>query len=140
MSFDLSVETNDPRASTSRSAARRRSWKAILHGGGYVVGAVQTDGTKATTVRLDVDVPADATGSTKLTVTATSGGDTATLPLDIKVQADAGGEVTVTPDYTALRGVIQPELHVQPHDRQPDARGPDATPRRARARTAGRST
>lgn len=104
VSFDLSVETKDPARVDLAVGGAPATWKAILHGGGYVVGAVQTDGTKATTVRLDVDVPDDATGSTRLTVTATSGGDTATLALDIKVQVDAGGEITVTPDYTALRG------------------------------------
>lgn len=104
VSFDLAVETNDPARVDLAVGGTPASWKATLHGGGYVVGAVQTDGTKATTVRLDVDVPDDATGSTKLTVTATSGSDTASLSLDIKVQADAGGEITVKPDYTALRG------------------------------------
>ena len=104
VSFDLSVKTNDAARVDLAVSGVPASWKATLHGGGYVVGAVQTDGSKATTVRLDVDVPDDATGSTKLTVTATSGTDTASLALDIKVQADAGGEITVKPDYTALRG------------------------------------
>ena len=104
VSFDLSLETTNAARIDLAVSGAPSSWKATLHGGGYVVGAVQTDGTKATVVRLDVDVPDDATGSAKLTVTATSAGETASLPLDIKVEADAGGEITVKPDYTALRG------------------------------------
>lgn len=104
VSFDLSIETsNETRVSLSVSGTPA-SWKASLHGGGYVVGAVQTNGDDPTTVRLDVDVPDDATGSTTITVTANDGDSTVTLPLEIKVEADAGGEVKVTPDYTALRG------------------------------------
>ncbi len=102
--FTISVETADPARVDLALSGAPASWKAELHGGGFVVGAVETDGTKATDVRLDVDVPADATGTTRITVTATSTGTTVSLPLDIKVEANAGGEVKVTPDYTALRG------------------------------------
>lgn len=104
VSFDLSIETtNATRVNLSLSGAPA-SWKATLQGGGFVVGAVQTDGDKATTVRLDVSVPDDATGSAQITVTANDGSSTVTLPLDIKVEASAAGEVTVKPDYPALRG------------------------------------
>ncbi len=102
--FTISVETANAARVDLALAGVPASWKAQLHGGGFVVGAVETDGTKATEVRLDVDVPADATGTTAITVTATSTGTTVSLPLDIKVEANAGGEVKVTPDYTALRG------------------------------------
>lgn len=104
VSFDLSIETTNAARVDLAVAGAPASWKTFLHGGGYVVGAVETDGSKATTVRLDIDIPEDATGSSKITVTATSAGETASLALDIKVQADASGEVTVKPDYTALRG------------------------------------
>ena len=104
VTFDLSVKTTDPTRVNLSLSGVPTSWKANLHGGGYVVGAVQTDGSAATTVRLDVDVPADASGTTTITVTASGGGQTVSLPLDIRVAADAGGEVTVRPDYTALRG------------------------------------
>jgi uncharacterized repeat protein (TIGR01451 family) len=104
VTFDLSVKTTDPTRVNLSVSGVPASWKANLHGGGYVVGAVQTDGSAATTVRLDVDVPADASGTTTITVTANGGGQTVSLPLDIRVAADAGGEVTVKPDYTALRG------------------------------------
>ena len=102
--FTISVATANAARVDLALAGVPASWKAQLHGGGFVVGAVQTDGTKATDVRLDVDIPADATGTSRITVTATSSGTTASLPLDIKVEANAGGEVKVTPDYTALRG------------------------------------
>lgn len=104
VTFDLSVKTTDPTRVNLSLSGVPASWKANLQGGGYVVGAVQTDGSAATTVRLDVDVPADASGATTITVTASGGGETASLPLDIRVAADAGGEVTVKPDYGALRG------------------------------------
>lgn len=104
VTFDLSIETtNSTRVNLSLSGVPA-TWTAGLHGGGFVVGAVQTNGDDPTTVRLDVDVPDDATGSTTITVTANDGDSTVTLPLDIKVEANAGGEVKVTPDYTALRG------------------------------------
>jgi uncharacterized membrane protein len=104
VSFDLSVNTTDPARVDLTVTGAPASWKATLHGGGYVVGAVETDGAKATTVRLDVDVPADATGAAHLVATASSTGSTVTLPLDIKVEANAEGEITVKPDFTALRG------------------------------------
>jgi uncharacterized membrane protein len=102
--FELSIETSAPARIDLALAGAPASWTAELHGGGYVVGAVQTDGKEATTVRLDIDVPEDATGSATITVTASGTGSTVSLPLTIKVEANAGGEVKVTPDYTALRG------------------------------------
>lgn len=104
VSFDLSVTTTTPERVALTLSGAPASWKATLHGGGFVVGAVETDGDKATTVRLDVDVPNDATGSARIVVTATTKDQTVSLPLDIKVEENAAGEITVTPDYTALRG------------------------------------
>jgi uncharacterized repeat protein (TIGR01451 family) len=104
VSFDLKVSTDDPNRVDLALAGVPTGWKAELHGGGFVVGAVQTDGTDPTAVRLDVDVPNDATGTTKITLTATSTGTSVQLPLDIKVEENAGGAVTVEPDYEALRG------------------------------------
>jgi uncharacterized membrane protein len=104
VSFDLSVETTAPARVDLALSGVPASWNAQLHGGGFIVSTVQTDGDKATDIRLDVEVPQDANGTTNITVTATSTGSTVTLPLTIKVEADAGGEVKVTPDYTTLRG------------------------------------
>lgn len=104
VAFDLAIKTsNSARVNLSLSGVPA-SWTAGLHGGGFVVGAVQTNGTDATTVRLDVDVPEDASGLTTITVTANDGGSTVNLPLDIKVEANAGGTVTVKPDFPAQRG------------------------------------
>jgi len=104
VSFDLKVETTAPARVDLALSGVPAAWKAELHGGGFIVSSVQTNGDDPTDVRLDVDVPEDATGTTRITVTATSTGSTVTLPLDITVEANAGGEVTVTPDYTDLRG------------------------------------
>ena len=104
VSFDLSVDTDDPARVDLELQGVPASWTASLHGGGFVVDAVQADGSEPTTVRLDVDVPAEATGTTRITVRATGNQATATLPLDITVEAAAGGEVTIEPDFPGLRG------------------------------------
>jgi uncharacterized membrane protein len=103
-SFDLKVQTTAPARINLALSGVPASWSAELHGGGFVISAVQTDGKAAADVRLDVDIPEDATGSTQLVVTASDSSSRVTLPLDIKVEANAGGTVTVTPDYPALRG------------------------------------
>ena len=103
-SFELKVDTTAPARIDLALSGVPASWNAELHGGGYVIGAVQTNGDDPTDVRLDVDVPEDATGTTRITVTASDATSRVTLPLDIKVEANAGGSVTVTPDYPALRG------------------------------------
>jgi uncharacterized repeat protein (TIGR01451 family) len=104
VAFDLSIETSNATRVNLTLGGVPASWTANLHGGGYVVGAVQTDGNDPTTVRLDVDVPEDATGTTAITVSANDGDSTVTLPLDIKVEANAGGVVTVKPDFPEQRG------------------------------------
>jgi uncharacterized membrane protein len=103
-SFEINIQTTQPARVDLSLTGAPASWKAALHGGGFVVNAVETDGKAATTVRLDISVPADATGTTSMTVTATTGSSTVTLPLQVKVEANAAGEVKVTPDYAALRG------------------------------------
>jgi uncharacterized membrane protein len=104
VSFNLSVKAS-PSARVDLSVAGvPSSWTAALHGGGFIVSAVQTSGNDATEVRLDVDVPADATGSTRITVTAKGNGATVDLPLDINAEANASGEVKVESDYESLRG------------------------------------
>jgi uncharacterized membrane protein len=103
-SFTISVKTTDPARVALALTGAPASWNAALHGGGFVVNSVETNGKDATDVRLDINVPSDATGTTTMTVTGTSGGSTVTLPLTVKVETNAGGEVTVTPDYTQLKG------------------------------------
>jgi uncharacterized repeat protein (TIGR01451 family) len=104
VSFNIDVETK-PAARVDLSVSGVPSgWTATLRGGGFVVTAVRTDGSDPTSIRLDVDVPSDATGSHRITVAAESEGTTRELSLDIDVQADVAGEVTLSSDVPGLRG------------------------------------
>ena len=104
VTFNLSVKTSATARVNLSLSGVPSSWTATLHGGGYVVNAVQTSGTTATEVRLDVDVPADATGTTHIVVTAVGNGATDTLPLDITSESNASGDVKVTSDITSQKG------------------------------------
>jgi uncharacterized membrane protein len=104
VSFNLSVKTNTSARVDLTVSGVPSSWTATLHGGGFVVSAVQTSGTDAQQVRLDVDVPADATGTTRITVTAKGNGATVDLPLDIKAEANASGEIKVESDFANQKG------------------------------------
>jgi len=104
VSFNLSVKTSTSARVGLTLSGVPSSWTATLHGGGFVVSAVQTSGTEATEVRLDIDVPADATGTTRITVTAEGNGARDTLPLDITSETNASGEVKVTSDITSQKG------------------------------------
>lgn len=104
VSFNLSVKTSSSARVDLAVSGVPASWAAALHGGGFIVSAVQTDGKDATEVRLDVDVPDDATGTTRVTVTADGNGAKVDLPLDITVEANASGEVRVESDFESLRG------------------------------------
>jgi uncharacterized repeat protein (TIGR01451 family) len=103
VTFDLSVKTGSPERVDLKVDGAPSGWTAVLHGGGFIVDAVQTDGKNAASATLDVGVPASATGSTHLTITASGGGATATLGLDLNVQASTG-DVTLTPDFPSLKG------------------------------------
>ncbi|HET9852641.1 MAG TPA: NEW3 domain-containing protein [Candidatus Limnocylindrales bacterium] len=104
VSIDLAVDANeDARVALSLSGVPA-SWTAELHGGGYVVGAVHVDGNDPTDVRLDVDVPSDASGTTRITVRASATGTVVDLPIDITAQVGAGGEVNLETDVVALQG------------------------------------
>ena len=104
VSFNLNIKTSVSSRVDLTVSGVPSSWTATLHGGGYVVTAVQTNGTDVQMVRLDVDVPADSTGTTRITVTAKGNGATVALPLDIKAEANASGEVKVSSDYETLKG------------------------------------
>ena len=104
VTFNLSVKTSTTSRVDLSLSGVPSSWTATLHGGGFVVSAVQTSGTEATEVRLDIDVPADATGTTHITVTAKGNGATETLPLDITSESNASGEVKVSSDITSQKG------------------------------------
>jgi len=104
VTFDLKVNAKAQGRVDLQLTGVPASWTASLHGGGLVIGAVLLNGTDAADVRLDLDVPAEATGTTRIVVTASDSGSRVELPLDVKVAANAGGVVKVEPDYTALRG------------------------------------
>lgn len=103
-SFTVSVKTTTPARVALSLTGAPTTWNAGLHGGGFVVSSVETDGKTSTDVRIDVTVPTDATGTTTMTLTGTTSSSTVTLPLSVKVESNAGGTVTVTPDYTQLKG------------------------------------
>jgi uncharacterized membrane protein len=103
VSFDLSVKTSAPARVDLAVAGAPSGWMATLQGGGFIVGAVETDGKTAASVRLDVSVPADATGTTHISVTASGLGLTDRLDLDLKVEAQTG-DVTLTTDFPSLKG------------------------------------
>ena len=105
VSFDISVRTD---ASDRVDLSLRNvpaDWTASLFGGGFIVDGVQTTGSSAATVRLDVTVPATATAATqRIEVAARSGSATDVLPLDIRVTPNAAGEVSLTTDFPSLKG------------------------------------
>ena len=104
VSIDLAVDASEAATVNLALSGVPASWTAALHGGGYVVNAVHVDGTDPTTVRLDVAVPSDASGTTRITVTGTATGSTVVLPIDIKAEVGAGGELTLDTDTLALQG------------------------------------
>ena len=106
VSFDVSVKT--PSAARVGLSVDKvpTGWTATMRGGGFVVDGVQTNGTDAATVTLELTVPPDAaSGTQRITLTGTSGGATATLDLDIRVTEAAAGSVTLTTQYPQLKGV-----------------------------------
>src|SRR6476646_1808745 len=105
VSFDISVKTDESARVDLSLKGVPADWTASLFGGGFVVDGVQTNGTTAATVRLDVTVPATATGATqRIEVDARAGGATDTLPLDIRVTPNAAGQVSLTTDFPSLKG------------------------------------
>jgi uncharacterized membrane protein len=80
-------------------------WAATIRGGGFLVNGVQSDGSAATEVTLDVSVPEGAqSGVQRIALLATSDGSTATLPVDIKVTPSAAGDVSLSTDFPELKG------------------------------------
>lgn len=105
VSFDISVDTASPGRVNLALSGAPSGWTATLRGGGFVVDAVETTSGDPAEVRLDVQVPADATdATTTITIHATSSGSQADLPVSIRVDAEAAGEVTLTTDFPILQG------------------------------------
>lgn len=104
VSFDIEVKTSTPERVELELSGAPEAWNASLHGGGFVIDAVETNGTDPATVRVDLDVPADATGTTRMTLAGTIGSEVVELPLQVRVEADATGDLTLTTDFPSLRG------------------------------------
>lgn len=104
VSFNVEVQTSTPERVELTLTGAPDTWNASLHGGGFVIDAVQTNGTDPETVRVDVDVPADAAGTTRMTLRGTIGSEVVELPLSVRVQADVTGDVTLVTDFPSLRG------------------------------------
>ena len=80
-------------------------WTASFRGGGFVVNQVTAGTDEAPDLTLSVIIPTGtADGSFPLTVSADSSGSSATLAIEVVVQGGAGGTVTMTPEYTGVRG------------------------------------
>ena len=104
VSFDLSVKTTTAARVDLSLSGTPSDWTATIRGGGFDIGAVQTNGKDATSASVDVTVPASATGKSTITLTAKGLGETVVLPLDIDVQASAAGQVTLTTDVPSQKG------------------------------------
>jgi uncharacterized membrane protein len=104
VTFNLEVDANESGLIDLEIIGVPESWSASLHGGGLVVNRVLLNGSDPTEVRLDVDVPADATGTTRMTVIASDNESRVELPIDVTVEAEAEGEVSLSTDFPSLRG------------------------------------
>jgi uncharacterized membrane protein len=104
ISFDLEVDASEDGRVNLEVNGVPDSWSATLLGGGSVVRAVQLNGNDAAEARLDVTIPADATGTTRITVIASDNESRVELPLDITVEVDAGGDVSLEAETPGLRG------------------------------------
>ena len=80
-------------------------WTASFRGGGFVVNQVTAGTEEAPDLTLSVIIPTGtADGSFPLTIAADSSGGSASLAIEVVVQGGAGGTVTMTPEYSGVRG------------------------------------
>lgn len=110
VSFNVSISTPTPDRVALTLTGAPASWKAAIHGGGFVIDAVETQGAnaagdpQATSIRVDMTVPADATGTTTMTLAGVAGNGSAELRLVVRVDPNATGALTIKNDIPALRG------------------------------------
>jgi uncharacterized membrane protein len=104
VSFDISVESDRLARANLTVSGAPAGWSVKLVGGGNVVDAVLVKADASTAVRLDVQVPADATGNHTITVAASDGSRSASLPLDVRVSSEAAGDVSLTTNAPSLTG------------------------------------
>jgi uncharacterized membrane protein len=104
VSFNVAIATTTPQRVGLTLTGAPEAWKAKLHGGGFVIDAVETDATEATSIRVDLTVPADATGTTRMTLTGSTAAESVDLVLEIRVDPEATGAISIKNDIPALRG------------------------------------
>lgn len=105
VSFDLTISSARAADIALSLDGVPTGWTASLLGGGYVVDGVSVTPRKDGAVRLDVDVPADATaGTSTIRVTAVGGGGRDVLPVSIRVSEEAAGDISLTTTTPALTG------------------------------------
>jgi uncharacterized membrane protein len=104
-SFEISITTQDPGRVALTVGTVPTGWTAVLRGGGFTVDGVESDGSSATKVTLNVTVPADAAeGTQRIDVRGTIAGASTTLPVDIRVAPNAAGDISLTTDIPQLKG------------------------------------
>lgn len=105
-SFDLSVTTATPGRVVLTVGKVPAGWTAVLRGGGFTIDGLESAGSTATKITLNVTVPADATAGTQRidVVGTTASGASTTLSVDVRVAPSAAGDVTLTTDVPQLKG------------------------------------
>ncbi len=105
VSFDLTVTSVRTAEVALSLAGVPNGWTASLLGGGNVVDGVSVGPDTDGEVRLDVDVPADATATTgEIRITGRGGGAIDVLTVRVRVDAEAAGDVSLTTSTPALTG------------------------------------
>ena len=103
--FDLTVATATDGQVTLAVTDVPDGWTAVLRGGGFVVQAVTVTEGAAPSLRLEVEVPPEASeGTYRITVEARQGEAITVLPLSVEVSLEAVGGVTITPEAQLLNG------------------------------------
>jgi uncharacterized membrane protein len=103
--FDIAVASDQTAVVDLELAGAPTGWTASLRGGGNIVDAVSVTPDEPGEVRLDVDVPADATAGTQsLRITGVGGGARDVLTVSIRVDAEAAGDVSLTTSTPVLTG------------------------------------
>ena len=104
VSFAVTVTTATPERVGLALTGVPSGWTALVHGGGDLIDAVETGGPTPPAVRVDVTVPASATGDATIDLVGTAPGETRRLPLQVRVEASVAGGVTLTSDFPSLKG------------------------------------